>query len=84
MTEIISLKLADTLHLLDEKSLIIIGNPDSIFLKAAVSNQLTKEDSFLPAPKKIEKIYVINDQGTDPLIIGKGKNDQTSHIRARN
>lgn len=74
--EIISLKLADTLHLLDEKSLIIIGNPDSIFLKAAVSNQLTKEDSFLPAPKKIEKIYVINDQGTDPLIIGKGKNDK--------
>ena len=73
---ILSLKLADTLHQLDEKSLIAIGDSNSAMFKTVIQGQLTKEDSFLPNPKKIEKIYVINDSGIDPLLIGKGVDDK--------
>lgn len=73
---ILSLKLADTLHQMDEKSLIAIGDSNSAMFKTVIQGQLTKEDSFLPNPKKIEKIYVINDSGIDPLLIGKGVDDK--------
>ena len=74
--EMISYKLANTLHKLDEKSLIVIGNPQSEYMKTIVETQLNRDDSFLTSPKTIENVYVIDDRNPEPLIIAKGENEQ--------
>ena len=73
---ILSLKFADTLHRLDDKSIIVFGDARSLFFKAGVARHFQKEDSFLPNPKNIENVYLINREGTDPIIFAKGLDNE--------
>lgn len=56
---IFSLRLADMLHRLDDKSLIYIASPDAA-TKAHLRGQLVAEKSFIPKPKDIKDVYLLN------------------------
>ena len=65
----ISLKVADILHRLDETSILVIGT--DVFSIGKVRAQLTREDSELKNPKDIKVVYMINHNSTDTMIIQK-------------
>lgn len=68
---ILSYKLADVLHRLDNKSLIVIGNVNSLFFKNFVKRELVNENSFINTPKDIKEVYVLQKETSDPIIIAK-------------
>lgn len=53
---ILSYRLADCLHRLDDETIIYIGS-NRANSKWSVKEQLTREDSFLPNPKIIKNVY---------------------------
>ena len=74
---ILSLKLADVLHTLSDEEIVAVGDYESIFFKNFVERTLTDEKSFIPHPKKIKQIYVINDTNChSPLLIARKSNDE--------
>ena len=74
---ILSLKLADVLYTLSDEEIVAVGDYESIFFKNFVGRTLTGEKSFIPHPKKIKQIYVINDTNChSPLLIAKKSNDE--------
>lgn len=72
---ILSYKLADMLHRLDNKSMIVIGNSDDLCFKDEVKIQLDSEYSFVDNPKDIENIYVLKENLFKPIFIIKDKKD---------
>ncbi len=84
---ILSYRLADVLHRLDDKSLIYIGS-NRAGAKSFVKKQLTSEDTFLPNPKNIKNIYAfaLPDFSSlfDELIIAKDGDDFITWGRAKN
>lgn len=75
---ILSYRLADVLHRLDDKSLIYIGS-NRAGAKSFVKKQLTSEDTFLPNPKNIKNIYAfalgIYEQMENNTFVDKELND---------
>ena len=66
---LISLKLGDTLHRLDDSSLVVVGNLESSFLKLNIKRVLTEENSFIPKPKNIKNVYIISDESANSTFI---------------
>lgn len=62
----ISLKVSDVLHQLDDESILVIGSGE--WLKNIVASQLTKEKPDIKNTKKIKDIYVVNSD-TEPIIV---------------
>ncbi len=83
---LLSLKIGDTLHRLDDESLIAIGDMDSAFFKLNVQRALTKENNFLPNPKNIKYVYVIQEENASNtfLIARMDKNHFYTHGESRN
>ncbi len=67
----LSIKLADVLHRLDSNSVIVIGDPESVFFKNFVKRALTEEKSKIDNPKDIRDVYLLKEDMKDPLIITK-------------
>ncbi len=74
----LSLRLSDVLYRLDSNSVIVIGNPESVFFKNFVKRALTEENSNIDNPKDIKDVYVLKEDMTDPLIITKDKYKKNS------
>ena len=66
---ILSCKLADVLHRVDKNTIIVIGDPDSVFFKNFIERALTGENSYIDNPKDLHNVYIIKEKTTDPLII---------------
>ena len=83
---LLSLKIGDTLHRLDDESLIAIGDMDGAFFKYNVQHALTKENNFLPNPKNIKYVYVIHEENaTNTFLIARmDKNNFYTYGQSRN
>lgn len=78
--QILSLKVADTLHRVDDKNILIIGDKNSLFFKNFVKRTLEDEKPFFPNPKNIENMYLIqNEKISSPIIMAK-KSDKDFYI----
>lgn len=66
---LLSLKIGDTLHRLDDKTLIAICDLDRPLLKLDVQRALTEENSFIPNPKNIKFVYIINDKNASDIFL---------------
>lgn len=73
---ILSFKVADILHRLDDENILAIGQ--GVFLKATVQAQLTKENSFIPSPKSVKNVFVINssNDSANPIVIARKNKDE--------
>lgn len=83
---LLSLKIGDTLHRLNDETLIAVGDLDSTFFKLNIKRALTEEKTFLPNPRNIKYVYVINDENASNtfLIARMDKNHFYTHGDARN
>src|SRR5574344_1018164 len=78
--QILSLKVADTLHRVDDKNILVIGNKNSLFFKNFIKRTLEDEKPFVPNPKNIENMYLIQDEKiSNPIIMAK-KSDKDFYI----
>lgn len=72
----VSFKVADILHRLDDRNILVIGQSNGAFVKGIVGAQLTKDESKLERPKSIENVYMVNYDTTSPIIIQKREKDE--------
>lgn len=75
---ILSCKLADILHRIDKNTIIVIGDPESLFFKNFVKRALTDEDSDIDNPKDITDVYILKENMINPLIISKDYDKKNS------
>ena len=75
---ILSCKLADVLHRIDKNTIIVIGDPESLFFKNFVKRALTDEDSDIDNPKDIKDVYILKENMINPLIISKDYDKKNS------
>lgn len=75
---ILSCKIADVLHRVNSGSIIVVGDPKSLFFKNFVKRALTDEDSYIDNPKNIKDVYIIYEKTSNPLIISKNNEKKNS------
>ncbi len=72
----VSYKMADIINRLDGSSVLLIGNPNSIWTKGFLKGELTREKSVIPHPKDIKTVYMIHQTVSNPTLIIRKNNDE--------